>query len=158
MIDRDFGSFWLHTHSRVREWLRNVYYRASRLTRQVFSSFVPAIISKRDRNGVGSSDSREYPGNKGQSADTPSAISFEKYHKYHGVMDNAAVMVLLLVLLLAGAWRGQGRTVRRRIETVCGLGSMAILAPPAIEAERPTSTLSRRKQGFESPWARQINQ
>jgi hypothetical protein len=53
---------------------------------------------------------------------------------------------------------GKGGQSAEAFETVCGLGSMAILAPPAIEAERQTSTLSRRKQGFESLCARQINQ
>jgi hypothetical protein len=41
---------------------------------------------------------------------TVSAISFEKYDKYHIVMYSAAAAVLLLVLLLAGAWGGSART------------------------------------------------
>jgi hypothetical protein len=34
----------------------------------------------------------------------------ENHHKYHGVMDNTIGVVLLLVLLLAGAWGGLART------------------------------------------------
>jgi hypothetical protein len=65
---------------------------------------------------------------------------------------------------LAEAGLTIGLTVRRglgRIGADKGGQSAVALKPfaaPAIETERPTSTLSRRKQGFESPWARQLNQ